>query len=220
MIMRTALTFSIVAAAVALVPSAAFADAAPASSDGGVTISPMAGFAFTAGGTPLVHITIVNQTTGQYMQSTAVKAGGQDFAYAGGELRFPSAHLALQALAGYHWDSKGGNNLDITFSRVPIELVALYQPVSWLRVGGGLRYDTHVHMTGEGDASVAEIQQRYGNAVGEVLKAEWMVLPDTGIELRWTNIKYKLRSVGGVDASALDYSVSGRSFGAGLNLHF
>lgn len=200
-------------------PFAAHADAAPPE-PAGVVLSPMVGFAFTTGGERLVHVIIVNQDTGAYMGSTAVKAGGQDYAYLGGELRFPRARLAVQATVGYHWDSKGGNNVDVTFSRVPFELVGLYQPLDWLRIGGGVRYDTRVHMTGKGDASDPMIQQTFANAFGPVLKAEFMVQPDAGIELRWTDMKYKLRSVGGVDVSDMDVKASGRAFGVGVDLHF
>jgi hypothetical protein len=207
------------ASVVALSPAVSRADAAPAD-DRAMVFSPMAGFAFTAGGTPLVHVVIVNENTGAYMGSTAVKAGGQDYLYLGGELRFPRSHLALQGTVGYHWDSKGGNNLDVTFSRLPIEVIGLYQPLSSLRIGGGVRYDTRVNLSGKGDADIPELQQKYGNAFGPVLKVEYLVLPDTGIELRWSKMTYKLKSVGGADAAGLGYSVDGRSFGAGVNLHF
>jgi len=207
------------ASVVALSPAVSHADAAPAD-DRAVVFSPMAGFAFTAGGEPLVHLIIINQNTGAYMGSTAVKAGGQDYLYLGGELRFRQAHMALQGTAGYHWDSKSGIGTDVTFSRVPFELIGLYQPLDWLRVGGGVRYDTRVHMNGKGNASDPVYQQEYANAFGPVLKVEWLALPDTGIYLRWSKVNYKLRTVGGEDASFLDVKQDGRSFGMGVDLHF
>ena len=216
---RPAAPAAILAATLAaLAPAAAHADAAPA--DTGLTFSPMAGFAFTNGGERLVRVIIVNADDGSYMGSTAVKAGGQDYLYAGGELRFPGRRFALQGTIGYHWDSKGGNDVDVTFSRTPIELVGLWQPVHWLRVGGGVRYDMRVRMSGKGNASAPEYQAEFANAFGPVLKAEFMIQPDTGLVLRWSKVDYKLRKVGGEDASSADYTADGRSFGVGLDLHF
>lgn len=215
--MRLAPAFAALAAALA--PLAAHADASP-SDAGATTFRPMAGFAFTAGGEPLVHVVILNQQDGSYMGSTAVKAGGQDYLYLGGELRMPAARLTLQGTAGYHWDSKAGIGLDVTFSRVPYELVALYQPLNWLRVGGGVRYDTRVHMNGKFNAADPQYQLHFANAFGPVLKTEFVVNPDFGITMQWSKVDYKLRSQGGEDVSDLGVKADGRSFGVGAEIHF
>jgi hypothetical protein len=197
----------------------------------GGTFSPMVGFAFTTGGDTLVDMVLYSAQDGHFMGTDAVKAGGQDFAYLGGEFRPRGTRLAIQGTVGYHWSSKAGMDNTVTFSRVPIEVVGLYRVFDQIRFGAGARFDTRVHMNGAGtQASAPQYQQDYDNAFGGVLKAEWLILPDTGIELRYTRIHYKMSSIGGQTPEQwmtsypndppLQTTFDGSGWGLGLNLHF
>jgi hypothetical protein len=227
---KTALAAAIASLALALptLASAAADPMDPGAPAAGV-FHPMVGFAFTAGGSQLVEEYLYNADDGHFMGTDAVKAGAQDFAYVGAEIQPAGTRFALQTIAGYHWSSKAAMTNTVTFSRVPIEAVALYRAFDAWRFGAGVRFDTRVHMNGAGDqASSPYFQQDYDNAVGGVLKAEWMMLPDTGLELRYTHIHYKLRSIGGMTpddymASAgypVATTIDGSGWGLGLNLHF
>lgn len=212
---------SALAAALACsLPLAALAAPSPAVEEDKV-FSPMLGFAFTAGGTGVYHVTIVNQDTGTVMDTSEIKAGAQDFVYAGAEFRPRGTPIAIQGILGYHWDERSALNGEINFSRTVFELTGLYKVLPWLRVGGGLRYDMRVRLNGKEQGSQPETTWEMGNALGGVVKAEWLVTPDTGIEMRWHKINYKIKTVGGQDVSGQpDTTIDGRGFGVGLNLHF
>lgn len=218
--MKRHLLTALAALATATLAPAAFADTDP--SPAGWEVRPMAELAFTSGGDALIHVTIVNEGTNAQMGSDTIKAGSKDLFALGAELRHGGSPVALQATIGYHWHTTTGINGDVSFSRMPIELLGMYAVLPSLRLGAGLHYDTRVYMNGKGVLEDPSLKQRYHNALGGVLKAEWLVTPSTGIEVRYVRVNYKLKSVDGQSVEGIPGipTLDGRSMGVGLNAYF
>jgi len=180
--------------------------------DGAMVFSPMVGMAFTGGGKTLAAVQYSDGSTQK------IKSGGLVYLYGGGELRFVGSPLAVRGTVGYHVDDTSADNGSVTFSRVPFELVGLFNLDERFRLGAGVRYDTNVHLSGSGAGASADLPQRFDNAAGAVVKAEWMAFREVGIELSYVNIRYRISTVAGVPATGP--SIDGSHVGLGFNYHW
>ena len=112
---------------------------------------------------------------------TNIKAGNGLEVYAGGAYRL-NEKFALQADIGYQSSTGDATNGELTFKRIPIELLGFYYLTNNLRVGAGARFDEHVKLSGTGVAS--PVQADFDSAVGAMLELEYLFTPQFGIKLR------------------------------------
>lgn len=192
-------------AAAALVPalSQAAADDTPSS----VSLHPAFGFMGTFGGDKLAGVQFTDGKT------DAVTAGGSVYAYAGVQLRSTELPISLLATVGYHKGIAGGDNGDITFERVPLELLAMYEVIPGkLRIGGGVRHDTGINLSAHGVLQGSAL--KFEDATGGVLQAEWMLGNSFSIVGRYVAIKYRYNAENG-----FQYRANGNQGGIGLNLY-
>ncbi len=180
---------------------------------GAVRVSPMFGLDFTGGGKTLADVQYQDGSTQK------IRSGGTAQFYVGGELRQVASPIALQATIGYHYDTTTADNGDVTFSRVPFELLGMFNVQERFRLGAGLRYDSNVHMGASGAADSPENHVKFDNAAGLVLKAEYMVFHEVGLEVKYVNIRYKATEIGGQQISGAP-SIDASHFGIGMNYHF
>jgi hypothetical protein len=107
--------------------------------------------------------------------------------------------VGIRTTAGIKFSSNASDNADISFVRLPIEVVgSYYLPNNW-RVGGGLAYHTGVSFNGDG--FVPDVD--FDPATGLTLEIGWKALA-----LTYTTMEY---SAGGasLNASAIGLTVSG-----------
>ncbi|MEK6750195.1 MAG: hypothetical protein AABY83_13505 [Pseudomonadota bacterium] len=141
--------------------------------------------------------------------STAELHGGALFTFAGGtKFAVNDLPLVIETTAGYKFDKVNGANGSASFSRIPLDVVALFSH-SMLRAGGGITYHLNPSFTCD-IASICGGSVKFSNALG--------VVAQLGIELpigkksfdlgaRYTSINYKPNSAGvsNVDGSAIGF---------------
>ena len=134
------------------------------------------------------------------------KAGGLAQFYGGGEYRLGDK-IALQATIGYHINyAKASSDGNVRFTRVPVDLLALYSLADNVRVGGGAQFVSHPELKGSGLAS--NVSQAYDSTVGAVVEGEYLFSPHIGLKLRYVSEKFKPSNGG----SSVDGSHAGLLF--------
>lgn len=179
---------------------------------GSLLVRPLVGIALTGGGETLADV--------QYQDGSheKIRSGGLVDLYGGLELHPVGTPFAVQATLGYHFDTQQANNGDLTFSRVPFEVLFMAHVAPQFRLGAGLRYATNVRLSGGGAGSQYG-NNRYEDSTGFIAKAEWMWAMNAGIELRYVDERYKLNQYNGVPVSG-GPSIDGSHVGIGLNYYF
>lgn len=91
-------------------------------------------------------------------------------------------------------------NGDLTFTRVPVELLGFYDLSKDFRLGGGLRYSTNPNMTGNGFAEGWSGLGGYEPSLGAVLEGQYLFVTPVkgsagngqfGLSLRYVSESFK-----------------------------
>lgn len=106
--------------------------------------------------------------------------------------------LGLRTTAGVKFTSNASSNADISFIRIPVEVVGSYYFARDWRVGAGLAYHTGVAFNGDG--FVPDVD--FDPATGATLELGWKAFA-----LTYTAIEYAANG-GSIDASSFGLSVS------------
>ncbi|MCK9689573.1 hypothetical protein [Scleromatobacter humisilvae] len=177
-------------------------------------LHPLVGIAITGGGDKISHVDYTDGT------SQDITAGGLVQLYGGVEYHPKGAPLAFQATVGYHVDSTHARNGDQTFSRWPIEAIALFNATDKIRFGLGARYAASPKFSSGGAGYVGSAD--YTSQVGFLAMAEWLITPSMGVQLRYVDEHYKVHSVtyDGVNFRESDYHLNGSHGGVGFNYYF
>ena len=143
----------------------------------------LVGMGFTFGGDKLA--------TAQYENGTNVdiRAGALVAFTAGIDYRV-NPEFSFQGTIGYHTDRAGASNGDITFSRIPMELLAYYHVSPQWRIGGGARYVSSVELSSSGAGSGAG-NFEFKNTLSPVIEAEYMMNPKLGFKVRYVSEKFE-----------------------------
>jgi len=152
------------------------------------------GGGLTAGGDTLITVPFTDGST------DTIKAGGLVELYAGGEFRL-AERLALQATVGYHVnDTRAASNGSVRFTRVPVDVLALFDASDKIRLGAGAQFVSNVKLRGSGVAS--NVDQSYDSTVGAIVEGEYLFTPHIGLKLRYVAEKFTPSSGGAkVDGS-------------------
>ncbi|MBC3919619.1 outer membrane beta-barrel protein [Undibacterium sp. CY18W] len=122
------------------------------------------------------------------------KAGGLAHLYVGAEFRV-NDRISLQNTIGYQINntdvSSGGN---LRFTRIPVDLLFLYRVGQNFRVGSGLQLVARPELKGTGVAR--NISQQYDATVGLIAEAEYLLMPQMGLKLRYVAEQFKPRQGG------------------------
>ena len=81
----------------------------------------------------------------------------------------------------------------MTWSRWPIDALLFYRLPS-MRLGGGLTYHINPELTGSG--VVGNVFDKFDNALGFILQADYSISERHHIGVRYTGIEYKLNTPG------------------------
>lgn len=108
----------------------------------------------------------------------SIKAGGGTQLRAGMEYRLMD-RLSLQGSLGYHVSDPMGYNGSLTFTAVPIELMAFVNITEGLRLGAGVRKTTG-ELKGTGVASAWNVNGTYSGSAASVAEAQYLFGPTNG----------------------------------------
>jgi opacity protein-like surface antigen len=123
-----------------------------------------------------------------------IKAGGLVQLYGGGEFRLGDK-VALQATIGYHVnDTSAASNGSVRFTRVPVDVLALYELNDKVRIGAGAQFVSGPELKGSGVAS--NINTKFDSTTGAIVEGEYLFTPKTGLKLRYVSEKFKRTSDG------------------------
>jgi hypothetical protein len=106
--------------------------------------------------------------------------------------------LGLRATAGVKFTTNASSNADISFVRVPLEVVGSYHFAKDWRVGAGLAYHTGVRF--DGDDFVPDVD--FDPAAGATIELGWKAFA-----LTYTAIEYTANG-GSIDASSFGLSAT------------
>jgi hypothetical protein len=143
----------------------------------------------------------------------SVRAGGLAHIAAGVVWQPVLAPLSVQATIGWHVDGITADNGDITFSRVPIEVLGYFTGVPNWRFGAGARFVRNAELEADVDGFVDTVT--YKDATGLVLEAGYRIAPRGWLNLRYTDEQYEPERFNGA-AIVPTGKTSARS--VGLNL--
>jgi hypothetical protein len=150
--------------------------------DAGTPFHFLLGIGLTYGGDTLVTVPFTDGTTDN------VKAGGLLQVYGGGEYRI-NDQFAVQATLGYHVsDTRAASNGSVRFTRVPVDLLALYSVTDKVRLGAGAQFVSGPELKGSGVAS--NVSQKYDSTTGAIVEGEYLFSPHVGLKLRYVSEKF------------------------------
>ena len=167
---------SMAMAAALMAVSAAHAD------DNGAPLRFLVGGGVTYGGDALLSV------QSRDYDNKDLKAGGLGEVYGGFEYRL-SDKFSFQNTIGYHVNYTKADGGKIRFTRIPIDLLAVYAIAPNMRIGAGAQLVAKPELKGTGWASGAG--QKYDNAVGLVVEGEYLFTPHMGLKLRYVKEEFK-----------------------------
>ncbi len=149
---------------------------------------------FEVGGDEVAEVIFTNGDK----QSLTTGDGGT---FSAGMEFHPSAmpKLGLRTLVGWKFSTSAAENVDIMFTRFPIEVVASYAVTPDWRIGAGVTHHANINLDFDGLAQNA----KYDPATGATLEVGWK-----WAALTYTSMEYRSRYGDTFDASAIGISVS------------
>jgi hypothetical protein len=126
---------------------------------------------------------------------------GQGGTIAAGAVVRPSDNtpLSIRGTVGFKYVTTAADNANITFTRVPIEVVAMYGLPNHLWAGAG--YVRHTAIRFDGDGFAEDVDFKDGN--GATVELGWKY-----VALTYTAIKYPVEGSDGIDASSVGLSLT------------
>ena len=157
----------------------------------------LVGMGLTGGGDTLVTATYNNG------DDVDIRAG-QMIAFNTGIDYRVTPEFSFQATIGYHTDRASAKNGDLSFTRIPMELLAYYNVNQQWRIGGGARYVSSTKLSSSGAASIGNFE--FKNTLSAVAEAEYLSGPNWGFKVRLVNEKFEYKVGGGkVDANHIGF---------------
>ncbi len=154
-------------------------------------LRPVIGMNLTFGGDKLFASEFSNG------DSATVHAGGGFAFYGGAEYRFSDV-VAMQATLGYHTDRINAENGGARFSRVPVNVIGLYNFTGKFRLGAGVEFATSAKYQSNGAAGDANIG--FKSSVGPVIEGEYLFTQNFGFKVRAASHTFKVKSAPEIEA--------------------
>jgi Outer membrane protein beta-barrel domain len=175
------------ASALALSAQAQSTPPAPASSSG---LRGIVGIGLTFGGDQLGE-TINTISSNGDTDSAKIKAGSLVDFRGGFEYQIQGQPMAIELSIGYHFDTVDAENGDVTFSRMPLELIGHYAINEYWRVGGGLRKSLSPKLKASGLGTDYASNTKYSASVGVLIEAEYFMTPQFSFKGRYVSESFK-----------------------------
>lgn len=150
-------------------------------------VRPLLGVGFNQGDDELTipHLTVLGNGESIYANGGAYVQAGALF------YREPSRQYGVRVTAGYQYDRSGGTNGGATFHTVPIEVLP-FREFERASFGVGLAY--HVEPRFKATGQISNLDQRFDDALGIVMQAEWRLHDRFSVGLRYSLIEYHAAS--------------------------
>ncbi len=139
------------------------------------------------GGDDLVTLTFTNGETRTIRANDGVFLGG------GVSILSDQRDVEAEISLSYKVDTINASNGRVTWSRWPIDALLFYRLPS-MRFGGGLTYHLNPELTGSG--VVGNVFDKFDNALGFIVQADYNISERHHIGVRYTGIEYKLNAPG------------------------
>lgn len=172
---------------------------------------------FGGGGEAITSGTIVNVSNNAVTPFT-IRAGDGLQVRVGAEYALSNA-FAVQMSIGHSAVAPMGMNGSLTFTTIPVEVMALARISEGWRLGLGVR-KAHAEMAGSGVASNAPVLGTYETSVGTVAEVQYLFAqsdrkqsdrrPEFGISARYVTEDYRLNG----------YSFNGNHYELGVVLYY
>lgn len=119
----------------------------------------------------------------------------------------------IRALFGYKFDSVSAKNGNISFTRLPLDVMFFYQTEQW-NFGAGITY--HISPTLSGSGIASNVNGSYKNALGYVAEVDFRLGEFFYLGGKYTRIDYQPEQVGAKTADGNSIGVvMGFVFGDG-----
>lgn len=163
--------------------------------------------------------------SGKYSDGTSYEVNaGQGLVLSVGADYRVAEKVTVQGSVGYQSGSTNAKNGEITFKRLPVELLAFYDISNQMRIGGGVRKANSAELTVSGAAlSSGATAGTYDSSVGTVLEGQYFFSPvDAGAAVRKAQFGLNLRYVGEnyTPANGSASAKSGNHLGFGLVMYY
>lgn len=177
----------------------------------------LAGVGVADGGETITSGTIVTDGSNKITPYT-IKAGGGTQLRAGLEYRLMD-RVSLQGSLGYAVSDPMGYNGSLTFTAVPVEVMAFFNITEGLRLGAGVR-KTHGEMKGTGVASDWSVNGTYTGSAASVVEAQYLFgSGDAKNNAQRTQFGISIRAVRETLTHG-DSSINGNHYEVGAALYF
>ncbi|MFN0313975.1 MAG: hypothetical protein ACKVQA_02890 [Burkholderiales bacterium] len=159
---------------------------------GAVDLRPVLRAGAEFGGDKLFSLVFTDGSTTNVKAHDGFSLGG------GASFLNESKSFEIETTLSYKFHFTNASNGDVTWSRIPLDVVGFYR-LSRVRLGGGLTYHLSPRVKGSGVASNLDI--KFDNAAGVVLQADYLFSgKESGqgmyLGLRFTSLKYKEKGSG------------------------
>jgi hypothetical protein len=132
------------------------------------------------------------------------KAGGGNFVSAGALARMTKRPFDVSLTIGYHLDKDQASNGEITFSRVPIELIGYLRALPNLRVGLGVRSAQQIKLS----AVVPGVDYgdiKFSSSPSPILEGDWFFTKRWSLGIRHVQEKVRTTYFGQTDTANADH---------------
>lgn len=98
--------------------------------------------------------------------------------------------IQYQVTIGYYFDQANGDNGEINFTRYPLDLLAFWKQEKF-RIGGGITYHISPQFKVDIDGASENRKDKYNDAFGFALQADYIFISNATLGIRLTSIKYE-----------------------------
>lgn len=121
-----------------------------------------------------------------------IKAG--ELALFSGGLVYEQNDFQLQATLGYYSDRASGDNGDVCFTRIPVEVLGFWKQEKF-RLGAGIAHHLNPEFEVDIDGNFSNGTVAFDDATGFVVQADYLFEDGIALGLRFTAIEYEEDSI-------------------------
>lgn len=117
-----------------------------------------------------------------------IKAG--ELALFSGGFVYEQNDFQLQATLGYYSDRASGDNGDVRFTRLPLEVLGFWRQEKF-RLGGGITHHINPEFEIDIDDNIDNGTVEFDNATGFIVQADYLFEDGLALGLRFTAVEYE-----------------------------
>ena len=149
-------------------------------------VRPIVRAGYDFGGEAIAEVTYTNGDT------ATVRANEGFYVGAGASFITEARTMEIELSANAKFGGVSGSNGDVDWRRFPLEALWFYR-LEKVRLGGGVTY--HLNPKLDGSGVVGGLDEKFDNALGLVLQADWRFNEHATVGLRYTSIEYESKDL-------------------------